>query len=216
MRLDTTPRRTVLLDVDGTLCDNLSRLIDYIRSAYGVELSPAAITDWSFSVPETDKHIGEIIERVTAERPEWFLLGMEPIDGARAAAEWIAEHGHRVAIATHRPAETHPLTRQWLAEHDIPYDVLIEDVPENKGDLEGDLLIDDYHVNVANALAAGKAAGLFVQPYSDPAACSGALRATDWATMCAKLGRGGDIGGDVGGDIGGDIDGDVDPRGDSS
>ena len=198
MRLDAPPKRTVLLDVDGTLCDNLSRLTDYIGSAYGVELSPATITDWSFSVPETDAHIGEIIEHVTSERPEWFLLGMEPIEGARAAAEWIAEHGHTIAIATHRPAETHPLTRQWLAEHDIPYDVLIEDVPRNKGNLEGDLLIDDYHVNVANALAAGKAAGLFVQPYSDPTACSAALTAGDWTTMCAKLGREGVDDADIG------------------
>lgn len=188
-RLDRTTGRTVLLDVDGTLCDNLRRLAEYLRSAYGIDLAPGDVTDWRFSVPGTDEHVGEIIQGVTAERPEWFLLGMEPIEGAREAAEWFAERGHTVAIATHRPADTHPLTRQWLAEHDIPHDVLIEDVPEDKGALDGDLLIDDYHHNVANALAAGKAAGLFVQPYSDPAACPEAVVADDWETMLASFGR---------------------------
>ncbi len=188
-RFDSGPTRTVLLDVDGTLCDNMSRVIDYLASEYGVDLSPELITDWTFSVPDTEHHIGEIIQEVTAERPEWFLLGTEPIDGARDAAEWFIDHGHTVAIATHRPPETHALTRQWLAEHDIPYDRFIEDVPENKGHIQGDLLIDDYHVNVANAIEAGKNAGLFVQPYSDRTACSSAICAADWATMLSKLGH---------------------------
>ena len=188
-RFDSKPGRTVLLDVDGTLCDNMSRVIEYLASEYGVDLAPESITDWTFSVPETEYHIGEIIQEVTAERPEWFLLGAEPIECAREAAAWFADRGHTVAIATHRPPETHQLTRQWLAEHDIPYETYIEEVPENKGALGGDLLIDDYHYNVANALAAGKASGLFKQPYSDPTAVPDAVVADNWQDMLARFGR---------------------------
>jgi len=193
IRLDATADRTVLLDVDGTLCDNTPRLIEYIEAETGVGLSREAITEWSFQVPGTEVHIGELIGRAIDERPEWFLLGMDPIDGAAEAARWIADQGHTVKIATHRPADSHPVTEQWLAEYDIPYDTIIDKVPQNKGRLDGDLLIDDYHVNVANALAAGKAAGLFVQPYSDPTACKNAVVADEWESMLAGFGYGGSV-----------------------
>jgi len=189
VQLDGGPSRTVLLDVDGTLCDNTPRLIEYIEAECGVALTRESITEWSFSIPGTDLGVGEIIHRALDERPEWFLLGMDPIDGAAEAARWLSQQGHTVKIATHRPAESHPITAQWLDEHDVPHDEIIDEVPQNKGRLTGDLLIDDYHVNVSNALAAGKAAGLFVQPYSDPAVCSEAVVAETWSTMLSKFGR---------------------------
>jgi phosphoglycolate phosphatase-like HAD superfamily hydrolase len=179
----------VLLDVDGTLCDNTPRLIEYVEAECGVELTREQITEWSFSIPGTDVDIGDLLHRAIDERPEWFLLGMEPIDGAAEAARWLRQQGHTVRIATHRPAESHPITAQWLDEHDVPHDEVIDDVPQNKGRLAGDILIDDYHVNVKNALAAGKEAGLFVQPYSDPRVCDEAVVAETWSTMLAELGR---------------------------
>jgi hypothetical protein len=189
VRLDATTGQTILLDVDGTLCDNVPRLVEYINDECGVGLTRDAITEWSFTIPGTDLGVGEPIERAFDERLEWFLLGMEPIDGAAEAARWFAEQGHTVEIATHRPPDSHPLTAQWLDEHDIPHDGIIEDVPENKGRLDGDLLVDDYHINVQNAISAGMAGGLFVQPYSDPAVCAEAVTAETWSTMLSRFGR---------------------------
>lgn len=189
LQLDIDSPQTVLLDVDGTLCDNTPRLIEYVREECGVGLTRDEITEWSFSIPGTDLDIGELLHRAIDERPEWFLLGMDPIDGASEAARWLRQQGHTVRIATHRPAESHSITEQWLDEHDIPYDEMIHDVPQNKGRLDGDILIDDYHVNVKNALAAGKAGGLFVQPYTDPTVCSDAIIAETWSTMLSGFGR---------------------------
>lgn len=189
VQLDGGPSRTVLLDVDGTLCDNTPRLIEYVEAECGVELSRGEITEWSFEIPGTDLDISDLLHRAIDERPEWFLLGMEPISGAVEAARWLDQQGHTVRIATHRPAESHPITAQWLDEHGVPYDEVVEEVPRNKGRLDGDILIDDYHVNVSNALAAGKAAGLFVQPYSDPTCCSEAVVAETWPTMLSGFGR---------------------------
>ena len=189
VRLNGEASKTVLLDVDGTLCANTPRLIEYVRQECGIELAREEITEWSFSIPGTDSDIGELLHRAIDERPEWFLLGMAPIEGATEAARWLHNQGHTIRIATHRPPESHPITAQWLEEHDIPYDEMIQEVPRNKGLLAGDLLIDDYDVNVANALAAGKAGGLFVQPYSDPSVCSSAVIAEDWSTMLSALGR---------------------------
>jgi len=187
-RLDATSGKTVLLDVDGTLCDNVPRLVEYINAECGTALTRESITEWSFSIPGTDRHISDLIEQALADRPEWFLLGMEPIDGAAEAARWIGEQGHTVEIATHRPPSSHSLTGQWLDEHDIPYDSIIQEVPRNKGLLDGDLLVDDYHRNVRNALAAGKAGGLFVQPYSDPSVCEDAVVAESWPTLLSAFG----------------------------
>ena len=198
IRLDATADKTVLLDVDGTLCDNVPRLVEYINAECGTDLARESITEWSFSIPGTDRDVGDLIEQALDERPEWFLLGMEPIDGAAAAAQWIADQGHTVAIATHRPPSSHSLTAQWLDEHGIPYDSIIEDVPRNKGRLDGDLLVDDYHRNVRNALVAGKAGGLFVQPYSDPSVCEEAVVAGSWPTMLSGFGHDRHAGGENG------------------
>ncbi|MFW6321139.1 MAG: 5' nucleotidase, NT5C type [Halohasta sp.] len=189
LRLDSAREHTVLLDVDGTLCDNVPRLVEYINAECGTDLSRASITEWSFSIPGTDFEVGDLIKRALDDRPEWFLLGMEPIDGAAEAARWFADGGHTVEIATHRPPESHPLTAQWLDEHDIPYDSIIQDVPRNKGRLDGDLLVDDYHINVRNALAAGMEGGLFVQPYSDPSVCTEAVVAETWSSMLTEFGH---------------------------
>ena len=47
-------------------------------------------------------------------------------------------------------------------------------MPDNKGALACDALIDDYHGNVGDALWAVKTGVLMQQPYSDPAAVDGA------------------------------------------
>ncbi|XVH31669.1 5' nucleotidase, NT5C type [Haloferacaceae archaeon DSL9] len=178
----------ILLDVDGTLCSNGPRIADYAAEEYGVSITPEEITAWSYPVDGTDRHVGELIEDAITDRPEWFLLGMEPLAGAADAARWFAAQGHAVRIATHRPAASHPITRQWLTEHDIPFDELIQDVPRNKGALDGDLLVDDYHVNVQNALDAGMGGALFRQPYSDPSACDGAVVGDSWDALLASFG----------------------------
>ncbi len=178
---------TVLLDVDGTLCDNTPRLLEYTETEYGVSLTRADITEWSYHIDAIDRHIGELIDEALTTKPEWFLLGMDPIDGAKDAAGWFQAQGHTVKIATHRPATTHDVTEQWLSEHGIPYDEIIQDVPRNKGLLDGDLLVDDYHLNVQNAIEEGMAGGLFKQPYSDPTACDGAVVADRWDEMLSRL-----------------------------
>ncbi len=187
MTLDLPDSARVLVDVDGTLCANLPRLVEYIDAEHGVAIAPEEVTEWSYPVDGTGKHVGELIGDAMTDRREWFLLGMDPIPGAADAMRSLSAAGHDVHIATHRPSESHPVTEQWLAEHDIPYDAYEYDVPANKGHLDGDLLVDDYHTNVGNALAEGKAGALFRQPYSDPAACEGALVVDSWADLLAAV-----------------------------
>ncbi|WP_254536318.1 5' nucleotidase, NT5C type [Halomarina litorea] len=187
MTLDLPDSARVLVDVDGTLCANLPRLVEYVDAEHGVGITTDEVTEWSYPVDGTGKHVGQLIDDAMAHRREWFLLGMDPIPGADEAMRSLSEAGHDLHIATHRPSETHEVTEQWLAEHDIPYDAYEYDVPANKGCLDGDLLVDDYHRNVGDTLAEGKAGALFRQPYSDPAACEGALVVDSWADLVAAV-----------------------------
>lgn len=180
-----TDSLTFLVDVDGTLCWQVPRACEYARERYGLSLSPEEITTWHHPLPDPalDMHVGDLIGELLAERPEWFLSPLPPLDGAAAALARIRAAGHRVHIATHRHPDTHGITRAWLREHDLPYDEFVERVPRNKGLLDGHVLVDDYHGNVANALAAGKRGVLMRQPYSDPSACADAHVADSWSDV---------------------------------
>ncbi|WP_255151457.1 5' nucleotidase, NT5C type [Halorarius halobius] len=181
MELD--PPATLLLDFDGVLCWQLPRLCEHLHRAYGVSVAPADITDWSWSVPGHDVHVGEVIGDLMVERPEWFLDGAEPLPGVRGGMHALSEAGYDLHVATHRIPETHDISRAWLDRHDLPYDRFIEDVPRDKGALPGDALVDDYHGNVADALDAGKEGVLFRQPYSEPTACPDARVVDSWRDL---------------------------------
>jgi hypothetical protein len=178
----------VLVDVDGTLAWQLPRACQYLDEEYGVSLAPREVVAWDYAIPDhtAHDHIGDLIFEAFERDPEWYFCGMEPVEGAADALARVAED-HHVAIATHRPPDTHEYTRRWLRSHDIPYDEFVEDVPDDKGALAGRALVDDYHGNVADALAAGMDGLLFSQPYSDPAACEGATVVDSWTAVLDAL-----------------------------
>ncbi|AUV82419.1 hypothetical protein C2R22_12845 [Salinigranum rubrum] len=178
----------ILVDVDGTLAWQLPRACQYLGEEYGVSLQPEDVTAWDYRIPGHDDHdhIGDLIFEAFRRDPAWYFGGMEPLPGAADALARLGED-HHVAIATHRPPETHDHTRVWLRDHDIPYDEFVEQVPENKAELQGRALIDDYHGNVADALAAGMDGLLFSQPYSDHAACDGATVVDSWTDVLAAF-----------------------------
>lgn len=174
------PGATILLDLDGTVCWQLPRVCEYLHHEYDVRVDPWSIDEWSWEVPGHDCHVGEVIAELMDERPAWFLDAAEPLPGVAGALAALSDAGYRIHVATHRTRATHDVSRGWLDRHDLPYDRFVEDVPRNKADLEGDVLVDDYHRNVADAVAAGKVGVLFRQPYSDPAVCEGAHVVDSW------------------------------------
>ena len=170
---------TLLVDLDGVVADNLPRLCTHLREEYGHDVDPADVDDWAYDVPGADGHVGTVIAELMTDRPEWYFGGMDPMDGVADALAALRER-YRVEIATHRLPETHDVSKAWLAEHGIPYDEFHEMVPTDKGALAGDALVDDYHGNVADAIAAGKTGLLMRQPYSEPGDCDGAHVVDSW------------------------------------
>ncbi|WP_255198609.1 5' nucleotidase, NT5C type [Halorarius litoreus] len=177
------PPATLLLDFDGVLCWQLPRTCEHLHREYGVSVAPDDIDEWSWPLPGHDVHVGEVIVELMHERPRWFLGGAEPLPGVREGLEALEAAGYELHIATHRHPDTHDISRAWLERHDLPYDHFVDDVPQNKGEVPGDVLVDDYHGNVANALATGKTGVLFRQPYSEPAACEGAHVVDSWRDL---------------------------------
>ncbi len=174
-----SPGSTLLVDLDGVVAKQLPRLCTYLRREYDHEVAPADIDDWSYDVPGTGAHIGDVIGELMTDHSEWYFGGMEPTPGAAKALSALRSE-YRIEIATHRIPETHDVSKAWLDEHGIGYDAFHDEVPRDKGALPGDALIDDYHGNVANALSAGKTGLLMRQPYSDPDACDGAHVVETW------------------------------------
>jgi 5'(3')-deoxyribonucleotidase len=177
---------TLLVDLDGVLADNLPRLCTYLREAYDHDVRPQEVDDWRYEVPGVDGHVGDVIGELMADQPEWYFGGMDPQPGAPAALDALADR-YRVDVATHRLPETHDVSKAWLDDHDVLYDTFHETVPDDKGALAGDALIDDYHGNVRDALTAGKTGVLMRQPYSDPDACDGAHVVDTWDEVTGLL-----------------------------
>lgn len=175
---------TILVDVDGTLADQMEHCLDVAaRNGIAHDASPADITSWNASVPGSDIDIGELIQLVEREYTREYVSAMPVMDGARDAIARLRDAGWRVVICTHRNPESHPYTANWLAAHDIPFDAYAHDVPTTKADLDADVLIDDYHGHIRDALDAGLTGVLFEQPYSEPAAVtdhSSGVVASDW------------------------------------
>ena len=178
----------ILVDVDGTLCWNLPRLCEFVELEYGIEVTRDEITDWSFHFEEAGVGIEAVIERLFDERSEWFLSDLDPVPGARAALDRLAAAGYEIQIVTHRPAETHHLTQQWLDNQGMYYDGYVENVPENKAEVVGDVLVDDFHGHVADAVAAGMDGVLFDRPYTERVDHERALRVSTWADVLDAFG----------------------------
>lgn len=181
---------TVLVDVDGTLCWNLPRLCEFLAVEYGIDVPAETITDWSYHFEEAGVGIETVITRLFEERPEWFLADLDPVPGARAALETLSAAGYDIWIVTHRPAETHDLTKRWLAEQGMTYDHYVTDVPETKADVPGEVLIDDYHGHVADAAQAGMTGLAFDRPYTESVDHDRAYSVSTWDDVLGLFGLG--------------------------
>jgi uncharacterized HAD superfamily protein len=160
-----SPKRA-LVDVDGTLCRNLPRVCEHVEVEYGLEISPEQITEWSYTFEEIGEEIEDVFDHLLSERPEWYLSELSPMEGARRGLRELKANGYEIWIVTHRPAETHHITEAWMDGHGLQYDRFVEQVPENKGDVPGDVLVDDYHGHVRDAVRKGKRGILIDHPYN--------------------------------------------------
>lgn len=151
------------VDIDGVIADHYTPFCENtVNDATSAFL--AEIPTWDISVPGTDKTILSEIDHLL-EDPE-YLEQLSTLDGAVEGMSTLAKTDHTVVITTSRPAEVHPTTATWLRDRGIAYDAYAHNVPRNKGLLDIDILLDDYHGYVNDAGAVGTDALLFRRPWN--------------------------------------------------
>lgn len=152
MRLDSVH---VGVDVDGVLAANLPTICRELREWKDIDFYPEDVSGWNAPIPGLDMHIGEAMDQLT--RDPTVLRAMDPVDGACNGMQALQDAGATVTIITHRRRENHDVTKQWLADHDIPYDSFADEVgPDtDKSTVGVDVHIDDYHQNLVHIADAG-------------------------------------------------------------
>lgn len=143
----------VAVDFDGVINNFHERLCARIREKHGVDYHPEDITEWNPQLPHGKELLEEIKPLIDSEDT---LDRSGPVPGAREGLHALADAGYTITIATHRPETIYASIRKWFGEHNISYHEFVTDVPQNKGLLEADLLIDDRPMTVRNAIDEGK------------------------------------------------------------
>lgn len=174
------------IDVDGVLADHLGGFLREYRERTGITLAPEDLHTWDVRLPRSDDTLKRLVDDRLAE--ETFLAQLDPIPDAPAGMRRLARDDHELVIVTHRPPDTHPTTKAWLDEHDIPYDDFVHDVPEQKGTLPLDVLVDDYHRTIADAPDSVTAL-LLLQPWNRryAAIVPPARRLPSWPRICSVV-----------------------------
>lgn len=152
------------IDVDGTAAEHLTGICRRGRDLWGLDLYPEDVTEWNFDLPGVDKEFVDLVKECYSD--DDFIRDMPPLPGAVETIQDIHEAGATVSIVTHRPEPTLPATKDWLADHDIPYDNFIGDAPDDKSEVGTDILVDDHYKNVANMAEAGKHGILILRPFN--------------------------------------------------
>lgn len=142
----------MLVDFDGVLNNFHEQVCARIRRKYDIEYYPENITEWNTELPHGGSLIDEIEPLTGCVNT---LEQSKPVTGARDGMGAFADAGYTLTIATHRPPSIHDSIQDWLTNHEIPYHNFVDDVPQNKGNLDADLLIDDGPPNVQDALQEG-------------------------------------------------------------
>jgi 5'(3')-deoxyribonucleotidase len=163
----------LLIDMDGVIADFLGHWCHVFNTRYQRNIQPTLIRTWRMdeSVPDSTR---EACEDLIWE--PGFFLHPRPIPGAIEAIERLHQAGHEIVFVTSCLAgHTDKLT--WLKRHfNFPIRVVFT---SEKYLVKGDVLIDDYPVNLTQWQAEWPdgLALCFAAPYNEQWQ---GVRAHDW------------------------------------
>lgn len=174
----------IALDIDGVVCDFAGPCNSWLASALGRERIPITRWDWY-------RDYGEPLGR-RAWRLFWghaedteFFNHLPIIHGAKKGVDALFDQGHDVRFITARnPLQFGRQTREWLARHDLPVDVLYA---EHKADHidEFDVLVDDAPRHLADWRRAGGQPLVFNQPWNKE--CASWPGVSDWNALTIRM-----------------------------
>jgi 5'-nucleotidase len=143
---------TILCDVDGVIADMLPAWLAYYNAEYGDAVRPDDVTAWDvskFVKPECGKKVFAYLNH-----PDLYST-VEPIRGALAGVRLLEEVGHKVVfVTTCTGPEMVAAKVEWLERHGfLTHEGKLRDVVflahgTTKDIIRGDVMIDDYEVNL--------------------------------------------------------------------
>ena len=179
------PKR-IAIDIDSTLHHYWEQLREVVLRRHGVDLPYEAQTQWHISELPAEAVFDAVLETHGREP----VLAAEPYPGAvETVAAWHAA-GHFIQITSHRAADAHDHTAEWLDRIGVPYDELYcsYDKISRCVELGIDVLIDDSPANLAKAADRGILPATLRHPWNT-AICEerGLICCDDWPELRRAL-----------------------------
>ncbi len=185
------------VDVDDVLAETTRALARLANARFGKAAVFEKMTVFDLSI-SLDLDADELPVFMTAAHEPNFLLGLEPIQGARDTLEAWSNRGIKISVVTGRPPECWEPTQQWLEMQGFPFDELefvdkYARFNDPRAITPKDLVGRGYHAviedadSMADYLALHTEAQvlLFDRPWNRKSAAetNGAQRVHDWAEI---------------------------------
>lgn len=152
----------IAVDIDGVLADQIGAVLKVIEKEYGLRYLKSDVNraHWTFS----GREIWSEISRLLAD-PE-YTLSVPLIEGSQRGIEQLADHN--VFVVTARRPNTEDATKQWLSTH---FPCLTEYYHARTGmkhNIPSDVLIDDLDMNIVEFVKSDpdRCGILFEHPWS--------------------------------------------------
>lgn len=176
----------IAIDIDSTLHHYWDALQAAAKRRFGVTLPYEHQVTWQIAQLRPEQLKACIAETHAAET----VLAAEPYPGAVEVVTRWHEAGHWIHITSHRDAEAHGATAQWLERIGLPFDDLhcSWDKITRAKELGIDILIDDSPDNLVGALEAGIQGATLLHPWNrDVVEEEDIVAAEDWPELERKL-----------------------------
>jgi hypothetical protein len=171
------------IDIDSTLHPYWDQLAAVAKRRFDVDLPYDTQLTWAIDRLDAE----QLRTCVTETHQPESVLAAEPYPGAvEAIARWHRQ-GHVIHVMSHRAADAHDHTSEWLDNIGLPHDVLFccDDKIAHCVEIGIELLIDDAPQNLTRALDAGITAATLEHPWNRD--IEGVIRAPDWAGLAERL-----------------------------
>ena len=185
------------VDVDDVLAETTRALARLANARFGKTATFENMTVFDLSI-SLGLDADELPVFMAAAHEPDFLLGLEPIRGARETLEAWSNRGAKISVVTGRPPECWEPTQRWLELHGIPFDELefvdkYARFNDPRATTPNDLLDRGYHAVIEDAdtmadflaLHTNAQVLLFDRPWNRTSAAegNGAQRVHDWAEI---------------------------------
>jgi 5'(3')-deoxyribonucleotidase len=152
----------IAVDIDGVLADQVSAVLLEIEKDYGMKYSKSDINraHWSFAGIEIWTEIGRLLAD-----PE-YVMRVPLIEGSQKAIKQLCEQD--VIVVTARRPNAEEATRRWLREHFPCLTQYYHARTGTKHNIPSDVLIDDLDMNIVEFVRSNpdRRGILFLHPWS--------------------------------------------------